>query len=761
MLRESLYRQWVAVESLWNQHPNLMTVPPGHMLKCIQGDGSDYWKVYDPLSGQTGFVPRTYVVHIDRSICFETPTSPEMLFRAIEISDARAVVDYLRRGISPDHPVLRLVNGALIKQYPLHLSVQKNSFELVEILLTAGANANLIGDYGQTALHLACKNDLQTMALLLLSFGASPAILNKERDHCIRLSQPNMVKYLKVFEGIRTLVLLANKQQEKLFHALCFNEICTIINHLSIFEKRAVLRSPGLVAFLLECLSPKPGASHLDHTFSHIGRSYPNFPLSKESIPTSDTIPPDSIKMEAHISQSVHRALYHHSLVAAKVLNGAIDFREATLLSILLPFDHPTIIKFHGLSLIDRNIPTLIMELCDNSLEHLLIQSPSWFSRSNCFEVGRRVLNALIFLSHTFLDDSMKHILLVHRDLKLGNVLLRQRCDPTSAVLADFGISRTVGLTITKCTITHAPPEYLFHRKDLGPNLRPFYDIWSFACIMWEMLSSTLIHSLFPTNESMKSHLLSCYPSGEVDDRSLFHMVPFKRPPTSICSAEEWDLICCCWHKKPELRPDFLTIYRCLYKASPCVDAMLWKTSRPESNKFAAMVRASGTSTETNYLRLCPLGFLSAFGTPSCILGGTITIEVFYDSQAYLRILVGLENFLVEEIEADILSVPNLKFLLKYATYLNNFVACLLKFLPNYSFNLFLPLSFVNSPSNWIRIFFPPNIDQGENLGSFKDILAPESSTPLRFKGPPNLARPSNFSRIDPQTYTFQSSSLG
>jgi len=56
--------------------------------------------------------------------------------------------------------------------YPLIMAAQKRKPEIVQLLLDAGAHANVGDEHGNTPLHIACRNGRSNIARLLLEAGA-------------------------------------------------------------------------------------------------------------------------------------------------------------------------------------------------------------------------------------------------------------------------------------------------------------------------------------------------------------------------------------------------------------------------------------------------------------------------------------------------------------------------------------------------------------------------------------------------------------
>jgi serine/threonine-protein kinase len=188
--------------------------------------------------------------------------------------------------------------------------------------------------------------------------------------------------------------------------------------------------------------------------------------------------------------------------VAIKVLPAAVDDpgrqsrfrREAQLLAAL---NHPNIAHIHGLEE-STGIAALVMELVDGptlaeKLEGLRAKG-SGLSIVEALPIARQIVDAL---------EAAHEQGIIHRDLKPANIKVRE--DGTVKVL-DFGLARTLdprvssnvspleSPTLSVGVATHpglvlGTPAYMAPEQALGKAADKRADIWSFGCVLYEMLA--------------------------------------------------------------------------------------------------------------------------------------------------------------------------------------------------------------------------------------------------------------------------------
>ncbi|KAI0567251.1 Acyl-coA-binding protein [Gracilaria domingensis] len=111
------------------------------------------------------------------------------------VGNISAVIQCLRtQGVSPDY---KDQDGLTA----LMRAVDRNEFEVVDVLVEAGADINAVDEEGQTALHYAACCDHSEMVGLLLSHGARTDISDVHGDDALALASDETKK---VVDEVRT-----------------------------------------------------------------------------------------------------------------------------------------------------------------------------------------------------------------------------------------------------------------------------------------------------------------------------------------------------------------------------------------------------------------------------------------------------------------------------------------------------------------------------------------------------------------------------
>lgn len=151
------------------------------------------------------------------------------------------------------------------------------------------------------------------------------------------------------------------------------------------------------------------------------------------------------------------------------------SLREITL---LLRLRHPNIVELREVAVgAQLHSLFLVMTYCEQDLASLLENMQSPFSEAQVKCISLQLLRGLEYLHHNFI---------IHRDLKVSNLLLT---DKGQVKIADFGLARTYGvpqppMTPRVVTLWYRAPEVLMGTKSQTTAL----DMWAVGCILAELL---------------------------------------------------------------------------------------------------------------------------------------------------------------------------------------------------------------------------------------------------------------------------------
>ena len=161
---------------------------------------------------------------------------------------------------------------------------------------------------------------------------------------------------------------------------------------------------------------------------------------------------------------------------------------------------HPHVVQLYEVIATETSI-WLVTELCTGGeLFDYLVE------KGRIDEYETRALFGQLCLAVAYCHDQG----VVHRDLKLENVLLDDHCH---VKLSDFGFTREFergGLLETFCGTTgYASPEMLLGQKYLGQEV----DIWSLGIILYALLTGTL-----PFDDDDEQEMKNKITAGEYED---------------------------------------------------------------------------------------------------------------------------------------------------------------------------------------------------------------------------------------------------
>lgn len=159
-------------------------------------------------------------------------------------------------------------------------------------------------------------------------------------------------------------------------------------------------------------------------------------------------------------------------------------------ISIVSQLRHPNIVGYHGFGIAGDH-PYLILEYVETrQIDEVLAQHPEHKRLRLCIGIVRKILSAL---AHAH-DQGV-----VHRDVKLSNILTGVENRRLFVKLTDFGLSKFFetagysGITASKTvcgTIAYMSPEQLTNSKYAEPDC----DVYSIAVCLYRLLTGRLPH---------------------------------------------------------------------------------------------------------------------------------------------------------------------------------------------------------------------------------------------------------------------------
>jgi calcium/calmodulin-dependent protein kinase I len=216
--------------------------------------------------------------------------------------------------------------------------------------------------------------------------------------------------------------------------------------------------------------------------------------------------------------------------VAVKLVNKSLVEKEETLaneIDILGSIDHPNVVSMKAIFDTEDTL-FIVMELMEGGELYEEIVKRKTFTEKDAAEIVRQLCEALAYLHERGI---------VHRDLKLENLLLKKK-GGLEIKLADFGLSKLYsGQALqTACgTPFYVAPDVL-----MGTGYGPAVDMWSVGVLLYVLLSGRL-------------------PFAADSDAELFRLIiagnlVWKSPQFDGVSSEAKDLIKKLINTEPEQR---------------------------------------------------------------------------------------------------------------------------------------------------------------------------------------------------------------
>ena len=142
---------------------------------------------------------------------------------------------------------------------------------------------------------------------------------------------------------------------------------------------------------------------------------------------------------------------------------------------------------------------------------------------------------------------------IIHRDLRTPNIFIKtlDYHSPVRALVGDFGLSRLFASSLAGGAFNR---NWLAPEVMKGENYTGKMDVYSFAIIMWEII--TLLRPFEEYDDIFNGKPASFFKKAVID--GLRPTIP------KSCNKKLSHLIESCWNPKPSKRPDFIEIVRIL-----------------------------------------------------------------------------------------------------------------------------------------------------------------------------------------------------
>jgi len=260
----------------------------------------------------------------------------------------------------------------------------------------------------------------------------------------------------------------------------------------------------------------------------------------------------------------VFKYLWNNEYVAVKVHHIPSEARDEALekafireIELNCVLSHPHIIRFYGIAIDKSDTVYLVTEYHHDGDLRKFISTDKWIDSS----WDQR----LIWITQVAIDfaSGMQYLhskRVLHRDLNPTNLLVENKGQKICIYICDFGASSRMNDDSTNEIMGSAyymAPEYF-----IDQNYTLSCDVYSFGCVLWELISEKIPHNNYRETE-VKDRVLS----GEYDPISVLLSTLETRKQDLFENIKRYDLldkmselIVKCIAKDPNERPTFESI---------------------------------------------------------------------------------------------------------------------------------------------------------------------------------------------------------
>ncbi|MBX9691749.1 MAG: serine/threonine protein kinase, partial [Cyanobacteria bacterium] len=181
-----------------------------------------------------------------------------------------------------------------------------------------------------------------------------------------------------------------------------------------------------------------------------------------------------------------------------------------------LALSHPNLVVVHGSSITKSGEPYLIMDYLDGITLQDLLKQNGRLKPERALSLMKEVADALAAAHQTGI---------IHRDLKPSNIMVTTCGDKEEVKVLDFGIARImpVGVdhsqNLTSTGEIIGSPFYMSPEQCKGVEIDERSDIYSFGCVLYEMLAGTPPFVGKNAMQTVLGHLTE-FPKSIIDKKS-------------------------------------------------------------------------------------------------------------------------------------------------------------------------------------------------------------------------------------------------
>jgi DNA-binding NarL/FixJ family response regulator len=160
--------------------------------------------------------------------------------------------------------------------------------------------------------------------------------------------------------------------------------------------------------------------------------------------------------------------------------------------------DHPHVVEIYHAGQ-EEGLLYLTMRYVDGTDLRQLLRRESRLDPPRAVSIAAQIAGAL---------DEAHALGLVHRDVKPANVLLAQRAGQDHSYLTDFGITRRTGDEhLTRTGVALGSVDYMAPEQAHGANVDARADIYSLACVLFQMLTGRVVFDRETELEKLWAHV--------------------------------------------------------------------------------------------------------------------------------------------------------------------------------------------------------------------------------------------------------------